>query len=180
MLGAAVDPKDRIPAEWPRLNAQEMLRRLTAAGVDFVVIGGMALVLSGSARLTRDLDIVFAPDDANLDALGGVLQGLSARLREVEVDVPFVPDGRTLRNVQLLSLTTSEGWLDVHRNVDGMPPYETLRLNAERLSLGDFSVLVASADDLIAMKREAGRPVDLQDIEELQAIKRLRRRIRPD
>lgn len=174
-----MDPKDRLPAEWPLLNAEEMLRRLTGAGVDFVVIGGMAVILSGSARLTRDLDIVFAPDDENLDALGRVLQGLDARLREIDEGVPFIPDGRTLRNVQLLTLVTSEGWLDVHRAVDGMPPYETLRRNADRLSIGDFAVLVASPDDMIAMKRESGRPIDLQDIEELEAIKRLRRRINP-
>jgi predicted nucleotidyltransferase len=175
-----MDPKDQLPATWPRLNAEEMLRRLTAAGVDFVVIGGIAVILSGSARLTRDLDIVFAPDDDNLEALGRVLQGLDARLREVDEPVPFVPDGRTLRKVQLLTLTTSEGWLDIHREVDGMPRYEELRRHAERLDVGDFNVLVASPDDMIAMKREAGRPIDLQDIEELEAIKRLRRRIKPD
>jgi hypothetical protein len=64
--------------------------------VAFFVIGGMALVLSGSARLTRDLDIVFAADPANLEALGGVLTGLEARLRELDEDVPFVPDAGTL------------------------------------------------------------------------------------
>ena len=68
-----MDPKDRLPAEFPPLEAEEILRRLTAGGVDFVVIGGIALVLLGSPRMTRDLDIVFAPDDANLDALGRVL-----------------------------------------------------------------------------------------------------------
>lgn len=169
-------PKDRRPAEWPELNTEEMLRRLTAGGVDFVVIGGIALVLSGSARMTRDLDIVFATDGGNLKALGGVLVALNAQLREIEEDVPFVPDDKTLRNVQLLTLTTSEGWLDVHREVDGMPSYDALRRRAERLSLGDFSVLVASADDMIAMKRAAGRPQDLADLAEWEAIKRLRRR----
>lgn len=153
-----------------------MLRRLTAAGVDFVVIGGIALVLSGSARLTRDLDIVFASDEENLGTLGRVLIGLEARLREVDEDTPFVPDERTLRNVRLLTLTTSAGWLDVHRDVDGAPPYQSLRRNAERVSLGDFAVLVASPDDMIEIKRAAGRPQDLADIEEWEAIKRLRRR----
>lgn len=171
-----MDPKDKLPAEWPDLNAPEMLRQLTAAGVDFVVIGGIALVLSGSARLTRDLDIVFAPDPENLDALGGVLEGLDARLREVDEDLPF---GRTLSGVQLLTLTTSEGWLDVHREVDGMPRYEELRRNADRMNLGDFSVLVAAPDDMIAMKQAAGRPQDLADIDEWEAIKRLRKRIKP-
>lgn len=172
-----MDPKDTRPAEWRHLDVEEILRRLTAAGVDFVVIGGMALVLSGSARLTRDLDIVFARDDENLDALGGVLVGLEARLRAVEEEIPFVPDGRTLRNAQLLTLETVAGWLDVHRQPDGAPAYERLRRNAERVNLGDFVVLVASPDDMIAMKRAAGRPQDLADIEEWEAIKRLRARL---
>jgi hypothetical protein len=172
-----MDPKDKRPAEWPDLDVEGMLRRLTEAGVDFVVIGGIAMLLHGSSRLTRDLDIVFAADEGNLEALCRVLVGLEARLREITEDVPFVPDSGTLRNVQLLTLDTAAGWLDVHREVDGAPRYDVLRRHAERMDLGDFSVLVASPDDMIAMKLAAGRPVDLIDVDELQAIKRLRRRI---
>ena len=169
-----MDPKDRRPAEWPDLDVEEILRRLVAAGVDFVVVGGVAMILLGSSRLTRDLDIMFAPDTVNLESLGEVLVGLEARLREVPDDVPFVADERTLANVELLTLDTSAGWLDVHRHLDGAPAYETLRRRAERQNLGDFSVLVASPDDMLAMKQAAGRAVDLADIEELTAIKRLR------
>jgi Nucleotidyl transferase AbiEii toxin, Type IV TA system len=172
-----LDPKDRLPAEFPELEAEEILRRLTAGGVDFVVIGGIALVLLGSPRMTRDLDIVFAPDDANLDALGRVLVDLDARLRDVDEDVTIVPDGATLRSVQLLTLVTSAGWFDVHRFVDGAPPYPQLRRRAERCDLGEFSVLVASPDDMIGMKQAAGRPQDLIDVETLAAIKRLRHRL---
>ncbi len=174
-----MDPKDRLPAEWPELDTEEMLRRLTAAGVDFVVIGGIAIILAGSARLTRDLDIVFASKGENLETLGSVLQRLDARLREVDDDVPFVPDGQMLAGVRLLKLTTPLGWLDVHREVDGMPPYKTLRANADRVAIADFQVLVASPDDMIAMKRAAGRDRDVADIAEWEAIKRLRRRLGP-
>lgn len=170
-----MDPKDAVPAEWPPLDAEVLLRRLTAGGVDFVVIGGIALVLQGSARMTRDLDIVFAPDRGNLEALGRVLVGLEARLRGVDESVPFAPDARTLDGVTLLTLTTPSGWLDLHREVEGVPSYDALRRNAERMSVGAFSVLVASPDDLTAMKRAAGRPRDLADLEEIEAIKRLRR-----
>jgi hypothetical protein len=171
-----MDPKDARPAEWPSLDVEGLLQRLTAAGVDFVVIGGIAMVLHGSARLTRDLDIVFAPDAPNLEALGNALVGLDARLREVDDDVPFVPDARTLQGVTLLTLRTSSGWLDVHREVDGAPGYGALRRNAERQNLGEFSVLVASVEDMASMKTAAGRPQDLADLEELEAMIRLRRR----
>jgi hypothetical protein len=171
-----MDPKDQLPAIWPaEFDARELLRRLTAAGVDFVVIGGVAAVLHGSARLTRDLDIAFAPDQGNLEALGRVLVESEARLRGVDQDIPFVPDARTLHGVQLLTLETNAGWLDVHRRPDGAPPYDGLRRRAERMEVGGFSVLVASIDDLLAMKRAAGRTQDLLDIETLEAVKRLRR-----
>ena len=168
------DPKDRLPAEWPDFDARAILARLTEAGVDFVVIGGIAVILSGYGRMTRDLDIMFADDAVNLEALGGVLTDLDARLRGVEDEVPFVADARTLRGIQLLTLETSLGWLDVHRIVPGVAGFERLRRNAERVTIGDFAVLVAGIDDLLAMKRAAGRPQDLLDEAALEAIKRRR------
>jgi hypothetical protein len=173
-----MDPKDRVPAEWRELDAREILRRLTSAGVDFVVIGGIAILLLGYPRMTRDLDIVFAYDDENLNALGRVLVDLEARLRGVEYDADFVPDKRTLKGIELLTLDTSAGWFDVHRLPAGVPSYARLRANAERLTLEGFSVLVASPDDLIAMKEAAGRPQDRIDIAALETIKRLRERQR--
>jgi hypothetical protein len=160
------------------LRADEILERLTRRGVDFVVIGGIAAVLHGSPRSTFDLDICFATDERNLEALGEVLIDLDACLKGVDEQVPFVPDARTLRRVELLTLETSAGELDVLATPAGAPPYARLRRNAERLDLGGFRVLVASIDDLLAMKRAAGRTKDLADVEELEAIKRLRRRDR--
>ena len=161
----------------PPLDAEEILRRLVERGVDFVVIGGIASVLQGSARNTFDLDICFATDDANLVALGDVLTALSARLKGIDEDVPFVPDARTLRQVELLTLVTSLGELDALARPPGAPPYPDLRRNADRYDLGGFNVSVASVDDLIAMKLAAGRAKDLLDVEELEAIKRLRHRL---
>ena len=162
----------------PPLRADEILRRLVTRGVEFVVIGGIAAVLHGSARNTFDLDVCFATDDANLVALGDVLTALGARLKGVDDDIPFVADARTLRRVELLTLVTSLGELDVLSRPPGAPPFQELRRNADRYDLGGFNVSVASIDDLIAMKEAAGRAKDLLDIEELEAIKRLRHRHR--
>ncbi len=133
------------------------LSTLIGHGVDFVVVGGIAATLHGSDRTTFDLDICPAMDAANLDALGRALIDMDARLRGVEEDVPFVPDGRALGRMQILTLDTSFGPLDVLMRPDGSPPYRQLRGRAERLDLGTVAVLVASIDDLLAMKRAAGR-----------------------
>jgi hypothetical protein len=172
-----VDPEDRIPAHWPDLDIRGMLERLVSAGVDFVVIGGIAVLLHGYPRLTRDLDIAFAADGGNLKALGGVLTELGAKLRGVDEQLPFTPDDRTLQGIELLTLETTAGWLDLQRRTPGVRSYAALRRRAERVDLDGLSVLVASPDDLIAMKRAAGRPQDELDIAALEAIKRLRRRL---
>jgi hypothetical protein len=163
-----------MPVERPPLHADEILRRLTARGVDFVVIGGIAAVLHGSAQATYDLDIAYATDSGNLAALGDLLISLHARLKGVDEPLAFAPDARTLRRVDLLTLVTDEGELDVLARPAGSPGYESLRRNADRFDLDGFSVLVASIDDLIAMKRAAGRSKDLAAVEELEAIDRLR------
>jgi hypothetical protein len=147
---------------------------LAGANVDFVVIGAIAVVAQGHIRTTRDLDITYATDPDNLDALGRVLVALDARLRGVAEVVPFVPDGRTLRAAEILTLETRDGSLDLLASPPGAPPYAALRERAERIELDGHQVLVAAVDDLIAMKKAAGRPRDLEDIEALEEIRRLR------
>ena len=165
-----------MPGARSPLRADEILKRLTARGVDFVVIGGIAAVLHGSAQATYDLDICYATDPGNLAALGEVLVALGARLKGVDGPVTFSPDALTLRRVELLTMVTRDGELDVLARPAGSPGYEALRRNADRFDIDGFSILVASIDDLIAMKRAAGRRKDLAAIEELEAIKRLGRR----
>jgi hypothetical protein len=158
-------------------RVDRLLGTLTAHGVDFVVVGGIAATLLGSARDTFDVDIRPATDAANLTSLAKALTELNARLRGVEESLPFVADAQTFRKVDLLTLETDAGPLDVLFRPGGSPPYAQLRRRAERKDLGSFAVLVASPDDLIAMKAGAGRPKDLVVVEELEAIKRLRQRL---
>lgn len=161
---------------WGNFSARALLRALAAHGVDHVVVGGIALIFHGSARVTQDLDICFAPDRANLDALGAALIELSARLRGIPDDVPFVPDGEALRRLSIITLDTTEGPLDLLRDPPGAPPYDDLRRQAERIDIDGVAVLVASLDDLEAMKRAADRPIDHIDLEEIEVIRRLRAR----
>ena len=160
----------------PELDVERLLAALTGHGVDYVVVGGIAGVLWGSSRNTFDLDICPATDGGNLEALGKALVQLEARLRRVDDELVFVPDERLLANVELLTLDTNAGPLDVLMRPGDAPGYERLRRAATRLDVGGFSVLVASIEDLIAMKRAAGRPKDELDVEELEAIRQLAQR----
>jgi predicted nucleotidyltransferase len=161
----------------PDFRPTSLLGALTRAGVDFVVIGGVAVVLHASPRFTRDLDICHAVDTDNLKRLGDLLVSLDAKLRGVDEDVPFVPDARTLRQTQTLTLTTREGNLDLLVNPPGSPGYAALRRRADVFDLGGAAIRVASLEDLLSMKRAAGRPQDEIDVESLEiARSRLRGR----
>ena len=162
-------------AEWPEFRPTALLERLVTGGVDFIVVGGLAAVVHGSAAITRDLDITYSADEDNLERLGRALVGLHATLRGVTDDVPFIPDGRTLRRMRILTLDTPEGWIDLLAYPGGAPSYEALRERALRANLAGVEVQIASLDDLIAMKKAAGRPKDLVAVEELEAIRRIRR-----
>lgn len=165
-------------ASWPDFRPTALIGALGRAGVDFVVIGGVAVVVQASPRFTRDLDITYATDTANLESLGALLISLDARLRGIEEDVPFIPDARTLRHTQMLTLTTRDGDLDLLVDPPGSPGYPALRRHADIVDLDGDSVRIASLEDLIEMKRAAGRPQDEMDIESLEVARSRLRGIR--
>lgn len=163
-----------MPAE---LRPRALLEHLSRHGVDYVVIGGIAAVLHGSERNTFDLDVCPARDPVNLEALGSALLEVGARLRGIEEDVPFVPDARALSGVEILTLDTALGPLDLVMRPPGVAQYGALRRRAERMDAGGVAVLVASIEDLIGMKAACDRPKDREDVERLEALALLRRRL---
>ncbi len=160
-----------MPA-WPDFRPTGLIRELADARVDFVVIGGIAVIAQASPRFTKDLDICYSVEADNLEALGDVLQRLGARLRGIDEDLPFVADQRTLRQTQILCLDTRLGGLDLLVNPAGAPPYPKLRAMADILEIVGVDVRVASIPDLLAMKRAAARPQDLIDVESLEIAQR--------
>jgi hypothetical protein len=102
---------------------------------------------------------------------------LDAKLRGVDEDLPFVPDARTLRGTRTLTLSTRDGNLDLLVDPPGSPGYAALRRRADVIELDGQSVRIASLEDLIGMKRAAGRPQDQIDLESLEVARnRLRTR----
>jgi hypothetical protein len=155
-----------------RYEYLDALEILAKHRVRFVVIGGIAANLRGSTTLTQDIDVCYARDGDNLGRLAKALKELQARLRGAPSDVPFVLDAKTLGMGDHFTFVTQAGSLDILGHPSGIPSgYEELERAADEMDLGGFSVKVASIDDLIRMKKAAGRPKDLIEVEVLGALR---------
>jgi hypothetical protein len=159
------------------LEAGQLLRALAGNAVDFVVVGGLAGLLHGSAYPTFDLDIVYSRDRENISRITAALREVGVKLRGAPDDLPFQLDERTIENGSNFTFDTRFGPFDILGHADGMPPYEDLRANSKLTSLDGIEVRVASLDDLIAMKRAANRTKDKLMVEEYIAIADEQRRL---
>jgi len=149
----------------PVFDARKILLTLVEHGVDFVVIGGVAVQAHGHGRSTRDLDVIPRPDLANLSRLGEALADLGAQLLRGG-RVVDVTDPQLLKRVPLAPLLTDHGRLDLLsiEHASGTPTYDDLRRRSVAVEIDGSVVRVAGLDDLLRMKRAAGRDVDLDDI----------------
>lgn len=153
------------------VDIRALLEMLTGEEVEFIVIGGVAGQLLGSPVVTFDLDICHARDPNNLERLARVLSTIEARLRGAPPDLPFRLDARTLMNGDSFTFTTTLGDLDILGTPAGTQGFDDLTTSAVGYEIDGLTVRVASLDDLIRMKRAAGRPKDLLAIEELGALR---------
>jgi predicted nucleotidyltransferase len=154
---------------------RELLGRLSDAGVEFVVVGGVAVIARGYPRATLDLDVCYARSPQNLERLVAALAPIHPRLRGAPADLPFFWDARTLRNGLNFTLVTDEGAIDLLGEVTGLCNYCDIALRATEVDLHGARVRVLGLDDLIRSKAAAGRAKDLVDLEALRALAASRR-----
>jgi predicted nucleotidyltransferase len=153
-----------------------LLHALTAAGVEFIVVGGAAATAHGSARLTLDLDVVYRRTPENLECVVNSMAGLRPYLRGAPAGLPFRWDVDTLRHGLNFTLDTAAGAIDFLGEIAGGGTYEALIPDTDALSVFDVECRCLSLDRLIVVKRAAGRPKDLEAIAELEAIREERGR----
>jgi hypothetical protein len=156
----AVAPPDEPTGS---LDAERILQALARQGVDYVLVGGLAVQTHGHTRTTFDVDILPRPEPGNLTRLASALRSLDARVlnpgsEALEIDAAMLP------RATLWQFSTPHGPIDVLHDAPGAPPYKDLRDRALEVSLGQIVVPVAGRDDLISMKRASGRPIDLEDL----------------
>jgi predicted nucleotidyltransferase len=150
---------------------ERQLRVLTEAGVEFIVIGGMAAAAHGSARSTLDLDVVYARDPENVRRLASALAPHKPYLRGAPPGLPFVFDEQTILHGLNFTLTTDIGDLDLLGEVVGGGTYAELLPHTIEMSAFGVRCRYVTLDALIMLKRAAGRPKDLEAIAELELIR---------
>jgi hypothetical protein len=155
----------------PSFDPLGTLRTLSEHRVRFVLIGGFAAALRGSPMITGDIDICYARDDANLQALAAALVALGATLRGAPPDVPFQLDAASLKAGDHFTFSTKAGPLDCLGTPSGTNGFADLDASATDEDLDGLRVRVASIDDLIRMKQAAGRSQDLIAVEWLSALR---------
>jgi hypothetical protein len=158
---------DRTPVA--PLDVRELLATLQRHGVDYTVIGGVAVQVHGHRRTTMDLDVIPGPERENLERLAAALTELAARPRDL--DGAGTPSAEHLQNAPVVPpLTTLHGELHILRDVPGAPAYRDLRARALVIDFDGLAIPIAGLDDLIAMKRASGRAADERDIAALTAL----------
>jgi hypothetical protein len=146
--------KDMIPS-W----CIAVCDRLEQAGVQYVAVGGTAVVLHGFLRPSEDLDLVIsrAPDNVTRAMHALMLAGF----------MPSLP-------LPMSAVTVMRMFDSSQREVDVFAryaiPFEELWASAEAIQVNERVVRIMSRDHLLRVKRLYPRPQDLQDIAGLLAL----------
>ena len=153
---------------------EAIYRLLSEGGIRFILIGGGAANVHGAARLTLDVDVVYARSAENLQALVDSLAPLHPYLRGAPPGLPFRLDLRTLRQGLNFTLTTDLGDLDLLGEVAGGGTYEELLPHSRSVVALGVELQCVDLDKLIELKRAAGRAKDFEGIAELEIIRQER------
>ncbi|MGH9800575.1 MAG: nucleotidyltransferase [Blastocatellia bacterium] len=143
---------------------------LVSFQVDFIIIGGVAVVMHGADYFTHDLDVCYSRTPENLEKLATALKSVNARLRGVPAGLPFILDAQTLKQGLNFTFETDIGPLDLLGEVAGVGTYLDAIKQAMAGQLFGYDLRLLSLSHLIAAKRAAGRNKDLLVLPELEAI----------
>lgn len=147
-----------------------LLRALVHEEVRFIIIGGVAATVHGSARHTKDLDVIYARDTENVRRLVAALAPYSPYLRGAPPGLPFRWDAPTIAAGLNFTLTTSASDVDFLGEVTGGGRYEDLLPHTIEIEAFGIKARCVTLATLIVLKRAAGRPKDNEILAELEAL----------
>jgi predicted nucleotidyltransferase len=177
-LRLSLPPGKRHPVPPVRRQAmfdpEALIRRLSEHKVEFVLIGGMAMIVHGSAAVTKDLDLCYRRTPENIAALAAALAGIHPYLRGAPEGLPFRFDPPTIHAGLNFTLITDQGDVDLLGEVSGVGAYEQALIQSEEREMYGVTVHILSLDGLIAAKKAAGRAKDHTHLHELEDLKKRR------
>jgi len=158
------------------MELRRLLHLLAGLRVQFIIVGGVAASLHGSARSTQDLDIVYARSKENHRRLVAALRGHRPYLRGAPPGLPFLWDEEMIRRGLNFTLETDLGDLDLLGEIAGGGGYDDLRPHSIEFEAFGLRLLCLDLDTLIRVKQAAGRVRDLEAVAELRVIRQERDR----
>jgi predicted nucleotidyltransferase len=148
-------------------TVQALLRSLNESDVRYLIIGATAFAAHGWVRATADLDLFIDDDEANVERLRAALSAFGYDITDAGLE--------DFRRYKIL-LRQYDLPLDLHPFVAGVVDFQECWSRRVTADIGGVEAPFASLDDLIAMKRAAGRPRDREDLRQLERLKQARKR----
>jgi len=158
------------------LDFQTIFKELNGLGIDYLVVGGLAVNFHGVPRMTYDIDVMVLLEPENILKLVTKLTRWGYKPK-IPVDPRNLADEmkrnswifeKGMKALNFYSETLPIGEIDIL--IDSPIPYEELRSRAIRVELQDAKIPAVSIHDLIELKLRAGRKQDLADVEHLKMV----------
>jgi hypothetical protein len=147
-----------------------ILKLLSTAGIEFVLVGGVAGIAHGSSLSTRDIDVVYRRSPENIRRLVEALKPFHPYLRGAPPGLPFLWDATTVERGLNFTLDTDLGPVDLLGHILGGGLYEDVRPSTDLSEVFGVTCRVLDLPTLIRVKRAAGRPKDFEGIAILEAL----------
>ena len=149
---------------------EKIVRLFSESGIECVIVGGLAATIHGSARLTQDVDFVYARNRMNIGRLVAALKPCSPYLRGAPPGLPFDWSEATIERGLNFTLTTALGDIDLLGEITGGGDYDALVPHSVDVEIFGCRCRCLDLPGLIRAKRAAGRPKDLETLAELEAL----------
>ena len=146
---------------------------LLAHGVEFIVVGGQAETLFGSARVTVDMDLCYRRTKENLERLAAALREIKPTLRNAPPNLPFIIDEQSLALGCNFTFDTAFGPLDLLGYLEPLGDFEAIEKRASTFRIQLMDLRVIHIDDLITIRQYLQRPKDRESLLHLLAIKKV-------
>lgn len=145
------------------MQIKDLIKLLNDHRAEYMIIGAQAVGAHGYIRATKDIDILINPTEVNI-----------ARVRSALEACGYDTTDASVEDFQTKKILFRQYWynVDIHPDAKGIDTEEALKNKFSGLYDNDVPTYFASLDDLIRMKKAAGRPQDLQDLKFLEEIKK--------